>query len=166
MESLHIDDLPTAIRAVKKLLRAGLPNYKEVFQQVEAEIQRNVATIVEQRARGESVIPEIQYADIAADRVSAAQIASIKDRGACVVRDVFSRERAERWDAQVAEYVESNDLDEKLAHRAEDRYFGNLASSKPQIYGIYWSKPQVEARPGARTHSDARLSEPPLETRQ
>ncbi|MGF6967222.1 hypothetical protein OKW43_004250 [Paraburkholderia sp. WC7.3g] len=146
MESLHIDDLPTAIRAVKKLLRAGLPNYKEVFQEVEAEIQRKVATIVEQRARGDSVIPEIQYADIAADRVSAAQIASIKDRGACVVRGVFSRERAEGWDAQVAEYVESNDLDEKLAHRAEDKYFGNLASSKPQIYGIYWSKPQVEAR--------------------
>ncbi|TDN62114.1 DUF1479 domain-containing protein [Paraburkholderia sp. BL10I2N1] len=146
MESLHIDDLPTAIGAVKKQLRAGLPNYKEVFQEVEAEIQRKVATIVEQRARGESVIPEIQYADIAADRVSDGQIASIKDRGACVVRGVFSRERAERWDVEVAEYVKSNGLDEKLAHRAEDKYFGNLASSKPQIYGIYWSRPQVEAR--------------------
>lgn len=146
MESLQIDDLPTAIRAVKAQLRAALPHYKEVFQEVEAEIQRKVAIIVAQRARGESVIPEIQYADIAANRVSAGQIALIKDRGACVVRGVFSRERAERWDAQVAEYVESNGLDEKLAHRAEDKYFGNLASSKPQIYGIYWSKPQVEAR--------------------
>jgi len=37
-------------------------------------------------------------------------------------------------------------LDEKLAHAAEDKYFGNLGMSKPQIYGIYWSRPQVQAR--------------------
>lgn len=146
MESLHIDDLPTAIRAVKKQLRAELPNYKEVFQQVEAEIKRKVGIIVEQRARGESVIPEIQYADITTGRMSEDQVALVKDRGACVVRGVFSPERAGQWDAQIAAYVDANRLDEKLAHRAEDKYFGDLASSKPQIYGIYWSQPQVEAR--------------------
>jgi hypothetical protein len=47
---------------------------------------------------------------------------------------------------QVTEYVEENDLDAKLAHAAEDKYFGTLASAKPQIYGIYWSRPQVRAR--------------------
>ena len=33
-----------------------------------------------------------------------------------------------------------------MANAAEDKYFGMLASAKPQIYGIYWSRPQVEAR--------------------
>lgn len=146
MESLHIQDLPAAIRAVKKQLRDNLPRYKEVFQEVEAEIRRKVDAITELRRRGEPVIPEIQYVDIVARRVSDEAIAAIRDRGACVVRGVFSAQRAAAWDDAIAGYVEANHLDEKLAHRAEDKYFGDLASGKPQIYGIYWSGPQVEAR--------------------
>jgi hypothetical protein len=146
VESLHIEDMPAAIRSVKKQLRQSLPNYREVFEEVDAEIRRKVDVIVGQRQRGEPVIPEIQYADIAAGTVSESTIAAIKDRGACVVRGVFSPERAEAWDNQIAQYVERNRLDEKLAHRAEDKFFGTLSSSKPQIYGIYWSGPQVEAR--------------------
>ncbi|NIE63065.1 DUF1479 domain-containing protein [Burkholderia sp. Ax-1719] len=140
------EDLPEAIRSVKRQLREALPNYKEVFQEVEAEIKRKAAVIIEQRRRGESVIPEIQYSDIASQRISKEAIAQIKERGACVVRGVFSPERAGAWNDEIAEYVERNNLDEKLAHRAEDKFFGTLASSKPTIYGIYWSGPQVEAR--------------------
>ncbi|MEX3809947.1 DUF1479 domain-containing protein [Paraburkholderia sp. BR13439] len=149
MESLHIEDLPAAIRSVKKQLRQRLPNYREVFEQVDAEIRRKVEVIAQERQHGDAVIPEIQYADIAEGRVSAATIATIKDRGACVVRGVFSAERAGAWDEEIAQYVERNRLDDKLAHRAEDKFFGTLASSKPQIYGIYWSGPQVEARQSA-----------------
>ena len=146
MESLHIEDLPATIRSVKKQLRQSLPNYREVFEQVDAEIRRKVEVIAQERQRGEAVIPELQYADIAEGRVSAQAIAAIKDRGACVVRGVFSAERAGAGDNEIAQYLEHNRLDDKLAHRAEDKFFGTLASSKPQIYGIYWSGPQVEAR--------------------
>ncbi|MFP4893421.1 DUF1479 domain-containing protein [Paraburkholderia sp. EG304] len=146
MESLHIEDLPAAIRSVKKQLRQSLPNYREVFEQVDAEIRRKVEVIAQERQHGDPVIPEIQYADIAEGRVSEQAIATLKDRGACVVRGVFSPERASAWDDEIARYVERNRLDAKLAHRAEDKFFGTLASSKPQIYGIYWSGPQVEAR--------------------
>jgi hypothetical protein len=146
MESLHIEDLPAAIRSVKQQLRQSLPNYREVFEQVDAEIRRKVEVIAEERQHGKAVIPEIQYADIAEGRVSEQAMATIKDRGACVVRGVFSPERAGAWDDEIAQYVQRNRLDDKLAHRAEDKFFGTLASSKPQIYGIYWSGPQVEAR--------------------
>ncbi|MFD1557153.1 DUF1479 domain-containing protein [Paraburkholderia silviterrae] len=146
MESLHIEDLPAAIRSVKRQLRQRLPNYRETFEQVDAEIRRKVDVIAQERRRGESVIPEIRFADIAARCVSEQAIAAIKERGACVVRGVFSRERAGAWDDEIAQYVARNRLDDKLAHRAEDKFFGTLASSKPQIYGIYWSGPQVEAR--------------------
>lgn len=149
MESLHVEDLPAAIRSVKKQLRQSLPNYREVFEQVDADIRRKVEVIAQARQRGEAVIPEIQYGDIAEGLVSARAIAAIKDRGACVVRSVFSPERAGAWDDEIAQYVERNRLDDKLAHRAEDKFFGTLASSKPQIYGIYWSGPQVEARQSA-----------------
>ena len=61
-------------------------------------------------------------------------------------RNVFDRALVEGWDRDIADYVERNDLDTRLQNRAEDKYFGQLASSKPQIYGVYWSKPQVLAR--------------------
>ncbi len=146
MDALHIEDLPAAIRAAKRQLRQNLPCYREVFRDVEDDIRRQAAHIVAQRQRGEAVIPEIAYADIAGQCVSDAAIAALRTRGACVVRGVFGVPRASAWDDAIAQYVDSNRLDEKLARRAEDRYFGNLASGKPQIYGIYWSRPQVEAR--------------------
>lgn len=143
---LKIDDLPTAIRHAKRELRARLPNYRDVFAEVEADMNAQATHIAALRERGESVIPEIAFEDIAAQRVDAEHIALVKARGACVIRRVFDRKLAEQWDRDIADYVERNRLDAKLPHRAEDKYFGQLASSKPQIYGVYWSKPQVLAR--------------------
>jgi hypothetical protein len=144
--ALKIDDLPAAIRQAKQELRARLPNYRDVFAEVDEAIRAEAARLAAQRGRGENVIPEIQFSDIAEQRVSAAQIDLVKTRGACVIRNVFDRSKVEQWDRDIAEYVERNDLDTRLKTRAEDKYFGQLASSKPQIYGVYWSKPQVLAR--------------------
>jgi hypothetical protein len=149
MAALHIEDLPAAIRQAKRELREQLPNYREVFAEVEAAIGEEARRIAALRARGEPVIPEIDFRDIAEGRVSAAQIEELKARGACVIRNVFDPARVAQWDAEIAQYVERNDLDARLAHRAEDRYFGQLQSSRPQIYGIYWSRPQVLARESA-----------------
>jgi Protein of unknown function (DUF1479) len=149
MQPFHIDNLPGAIRQAKQDLRKALPHYAEVFAEVESDIKRQAAIIVGQRARGEHVIPELTYADIAAGRVSRETVDAIKSRGACVVRQVFSADLARQWDAEIAEYVETNHLDQRLLHRAEDKYFGTLSSSKPQIYGVYWSKPQTVARQSA-----------------
>jgi hypothetical protein len=144
--ALQIDDLPAAIRTAKRELREALPNYRAVFADVETAINEVAQRIAKLRDRGEPVIPEIQFEDIVANRVSAEQIARVKTRGACVIRKVFDRSLVEQWDHGIADYVERNNLDAKLMNRAEDKYFGQLASSKPQIYGVYWSKPQVLAR--------------------
>ena len=141
-----IDNLPQAIRSTKRELREALPNHAEVFRQVEAEMRRRVNAIVKEREAGEPVIPIVQYSDVKAGVVPAELIARIQDRGACVVRRTFAPEQAEAWDREIAHYVEENGLDAKLANAAEDKYFGTLASAKPQIYGIYWSRPQVQAR--------------------
>ena len=144
--SLVIENLPEAIRSTKKQLRAALPGYKEVFREVEADMRERVEEIVSEREAGHDVIPVVQYADVASKKVPAELVKKIKSRGACVVRQTFSREQATGWDDEIAAYVERNNLDAKLANRAEDKYFGTLAAAKPQIYGIYWSRPQVEAR--------------------
>jgi Protein of unknown function (DUF1479) len=144
--AFEIDNLPEAIRSTKQALRKALPNHSEVFRQVEAEMRRRVDTIVKERESGQSVIPTVQYLEVKAGAVSAELIAKIKERGACVIRGTFDRAQAEDWDNEIATYVEENDLDAKMANAAEDKYFGTLASAKPQIYGIYWSRPQVQAR--------------------
>ena len=141
-----VENLPEAIRQVKKLLRAELPNYAEVFRDAESEIRRKVAQVVKERDGGDPVIPIIHYSEITGGGVSPQAIAKIKERGACVIRNVFATEQARTWDDELGRYVNENGLYEKLAHAAEDKYFGNLAAAKPQIYGVYWSRPQVEAR--------------------
>ncbi len=142
----QVENLPEAIRELKRKLRRDLPTYSTVFQEVVAEMRAKIAQIVKEREAGQTVIPVLQYEDIATDSVSPEMVSKIKDRGACVVRQTFASEQARAWDDEIARYVEENGLDEKLAHAAEDKYFGTLASAKPQIYGIYWSRPQVQAR--------------------
>ena len=72
-------------------------------------------------------------------------VAAIRRRGCAVVKGTFPRERAERWNAALAAYLEDNRFAESYRGPADD-VFGGLASSRPQIYGVYWSRPQMEAR--------------------
>ena len=142
----EVENLPEAIRDVKRKLRRELPAYASVFQDVEKDLRQKVAQIVKEREAGETVIPVLEYTEIAGNAVRPEMIAKIRDRGACVVRNTFATEQARAWDDEIGRYVEENGLNEKLANAAEDKYFGTLQAAKPQIYGIYWSRPQVEAR--------------------
>jgi hypothetical protein len=144
--NFQVENLPEAIREARGKLRRELPSYASVFQKIENEMRCSVAAIVKEGEAGETVIPVLHYSDIATGTVSPAMTAKIRDRGACVIRETFAQEQARAWDDEIGRYVEENRLNEKLANAAEDRYFGTLAAAKPQIYGIYWSRPQVEAR--------------------
>lgn len=144
--NLHIDDLPLAIRNIKQQLRKNLPNYKEVFADLENDMKRQIETIRQELERGENPVPQIDADDIIHNRISVRQKALIRERGCCTVKGVFPEEKARTWNQEIGDYLERNDFVEKLKNAAEDNYFGTLAASKPQIYGIYWSKPQVEAR--------------------
>src|SRR5580765_5358472 len=144
--TIQVENLPEAIREAKKKLRRELPSYATAFQLIEKEMRRRVAEIVKEGEAGETVIPVLHYSDIAAGTVTSAMISKIRDRGACIIRETFAVEQARSWDDEIGRYVEENGLNEKLANAAEDKYFGNLAAAKPQIYGIYWSRPQVQAR--------------------
>jgi hypothetical protein len=137
----EIEDLPKLVRDTKKSLRVALPGYADAFQKVESEMRTRVHAIVKERESGQAVVPIVHYSDIAAGSVPAEMIAKIKQRGACVIRETFSPSQANAWNDEISTYVEKNGLDAKLTNAAEDKYFGTLASAKPQIYGIYWSRP-------------------------
>jgi len=60
----------------------------------------------------------------------------IRSRGCCIVRDVVSHEQAIEWKNRMYNYVKRH------PYVAGDP----LPTEDPQIWKVYWTKPQVEAR--------------------
>ena len=113
------------IIAAKRELRARIPDLAERFAQATLDIEAQVAAIASERAQGLSPIPQVDFG--ALETIDAARVA--------------------RWNAELAAYLADNRyLERQQQKRGLDKYFATLESSRPQIYGIYWSKPQMEAR--------------------
>ena len=145
-------DLKAAIREVKAALRARIAasgrTVEEVFAVIERRVAARVAEIVAQKERGEVVWPVIHYADIAAGTVSDEALALLHRRGCLVVRGHFPREQALAWDGEIVDYVERNRFFENYRGPGDD-FFGSVGS-KPEIYPIYWSSAQMQARQSDR----------------
>src|SRR3954471_6415595 len=139
------DDIPRAIRETKAELRERIGDVAAAFAEAEAAVRAEVAEVVAQRERGEQVWPVVQFADIAAGTVPADLIAAVRRRGCAVVKGTFGRARAEAWDRELVSYLDRNDFAGKYRY-VDDGIFGGLAASKPSIFPIYWSRPQMEAR--------------------
>lgn len=150
MAPLKIDNIPDAVRQIKAQLRQQLPNYRQVFAELDADMRRQIARLNHEQQRGEHPVPQLEANDILNQRVTEQQKNLIRQRGCCVIKGVFPRQQASDWNQQIGAYLDENQFVEKLKNAAEDNYFGNLKQGKPQIYGIYWSRPQVEARQDAR----------------
>lgn len=129
----------------KKLLKKQITDLPERFAKLTAIVEKEVQQIEKERAQGIEPIPEIEFANL--HQVSSEQIQKIKSRGCLVIRNVFDRKKVEAWNDDITEYLASNQyLEKSVAKRGIDQYFSTLASSKPQIYGIYWSQAQMQAR--------------------
>jgi Protein of unknown function (DUF1479) len=142
------DDIPSAIREMKSAVRARIEvngrTAASVVEEIEDYLRAEIADIEATRARGENVWPDIEFADLAAGTVTAEMSANVKRRGCAVVRGTFDRAEAQQWDADIVEYVESNHFFENYRGPADD--FFSSVDSKPEIYPIYWSKAQMQAR--------------------
>jgi hypothetical protein len=68
------DDVPGAIREIKRALRARIVasgrTVEEVFAVIEARVRAQVEEVAGAKRRGESVWPVINYADVAAGTVT------------------------------------------------------------------------------------------------
>ena len=141
-------DLPAAIRQIKAALRARIAasgrTVEEVFAVVEQQVKTEVEETTAARKGGETIWPVIDYADIEAGTVSVEALALLRRRGCLVVRGHFDREQALRWDRDIVRYVDGNKFFENYRGPADD-FFGSVGS-KPEIYPIYWSPTQMQAR--------------------
>jgi hypothetical protein len=145
-------DLPGAVREIKAAIRARIAasgrTVEEVFAVVERRIEAEVEQVEAAIERGEPVWPVIDYADIEAGTVPAEQLDLLRRRGCLVVRGHFEREQALGWDRNIVEYVEGNRFFETYRGPGDD-FFGTVGS-KPEIYPIYWSTAQMQARQSER----------------
>lgn len=121
-------------------------NFADLSECVAAEIDdiRKIA------AAGESPVPVVRYDRLAESSEETREL--IRRRGCVVVRGVFSEKQASDWNEELGRYVADNGYYEQEREKRgmdTDTYFGSLADGKPQIFGIYWSRPQVMARQSA-----------------
>lgn len=134
------------ITATKRKLRS-LADTKVAFATVRDAMLREVEVIRAAQSAGRQVVPEISYAAIREDGVDDAVRQEIKRRGCVVVRGVFDRAQAEEWNDEIGQYVDRNNYFERAKEKAGiDKYFSALDAGRPQIFGLYWSKPQIMAR--------------------
>lgn len=110
----------------------------ELFESAARRMRAEVADVVAETERG-GAIPVVSFEEVAAGAVDDATVATVRRRGCLVVRGTFDRDLAERWDADIADYLERN--------RFEDAYLARYPDAATRrIWGVYWSPSQVAAR--------------------
>lgn len=144
-------DVGDAIRATKREIKSQT-DVRDAFERLSRHIEKRVEDVERRRDTGERVWPEIAYDTLASGGVPDDAITAVRDRGCLVVRGHFPRSQALDWDQQLVDYVETNDFDSKYTGPGDD-FFGTLSAtaSRPEIFPLYWSRPQMLARQDERT---------------
>ena len=133
------------IKAIKKELRNFSKNYVENFNKIEKFIKDEIDQILTLKKKNTSIIPEINFNQI--DQENIQEINNIKKRGCVIIRDVFDDKMIQNLNVKLEKYIDENNYYEDQKKKSNlDKYFSDLQSAKPQIYGLYWSKAQIEIR--------------------
>lgn len=138
-------DHKAAIRQLKRELRAQIGDVQAVFNKLSDSIATRVAEINALKNKGESVWPVIPFNDVKNGTITDAQREAVKRRGCAVIKGHFPREQALAWDQSMLDYLDLNKFDE-VYKGPGDNFFGTLTASRPEIYPIYWSQAQMQAR--------------------
>lgn len=141
-----MNDVPAAVRDSQRQLRREVRDLPGRFARLGEALEAEVAAIRAEQAQG-GAVPELHYRDVAAGKVSAAQMAHIKRRGCVVIRRVFDPDMVGAWNEAIGRYIDAVQYLQRMPQKAGlDKYFSALGSSRPQIYSLYWSLPQMQAR--------------------
>ena len=140
-----LDDFSHQIRLSKKTLRNKSKDYILNFKKIEKFIKKEIREIDELKKSSKEIIPEINFNKLNKPQLNI--IDAIHRRGCVIIRDVFEDNKINNLNLELEAYIEKNGYFEDQKKKADlDKYFSDLKSAKPQIYGLYWSKPQIEIR--------------------
>ena len=141
-----MEQIKQSIITSKKLLIEQY-NVKKSFNIAQSNIKKEVDIILELQHKEIPVIPEIDFQSIVNGNISSSDITNLKQRGSVIIRNVFDKQQASEWNDEIGEYITFNDYFTKSIDRqGMDNYFSQLKSGAPQIFGLYWSRPQMLAR--------------------
>lgn len=142
---IDIKNIEQLIKEEKKILRSKSKNYKENFSKIENFIEKEIVQIENSKKSAENIIPEINFKDLSDNLYEFKN--ELKKRGCVIVRDVFDDTLMHQMNKDLESYIEENNYYEDQKKKADiDKYFSDLQSGKPQIFGLYWSKTQVNIR--------------------
>ena len=142
---IDLDNIEEIIIQEKNNLKSKSKNYIENFLEIEKFITDEIINIEELNKNNKNIIPEVKFDDL---KLNLKDLTSeVKKRGCVVIRDVFDDDLIIQMNKDLEQYIEENNYYEDQKKKADiDKYFSDLKSGKPQIFGLYWSKPQVNIR--------------------
>ena len=142
---IDIKNIEQLIKEEKKILRSKSKNYRENFSKIENFIEKEIVQIENSKKSAENIIPEINFKDLSDNLYEFKN--ELKKRGCVIIRDVFDDTLMHQMNKDLESYIEENNYYEDQEKKADiDKYFSDLQSGKPQIFGLYWSKTQVNIR--------------------
>ena len=140
-----IEDIDNEIKSAKKILRKKSKDYIQNYKKIKKFIDIEVEEINRLKNLNQSIIPEICFDSI--DGNNDKLIKNIKQRGCVIVRNVFNEQVINNLNKELEDYINTNHYYADQKKKSDlDKYFSDLKSGKPQIFGLYWSKPQIEIR--------------------
>jgi len=142
---INLEKIEKKIIKEKNFLREKSQNYNNNFLNIKKYIEKEIINIEELKKNNLNIIPEINLNDLESN--SEKFITEVKNRGCVVIRDVFEDSMMKKMNTELETYIEENNYYEDQKKKANiDNYFSDLKSGKPQIFGLYWSKTQVNIR--------------------
>ena len=142
---LEIGDIKSEISQAKQRLKQRGIDYTAVFKDMSASVKREIEEIKALRDSGKQVIPEVDFNKLGAEGFSEADKNLIKKRGCVIIRNTFPSSLAQDWNEQIGDYIKAVGYYEN-PDKGLDKYFSSLQEGKPQIFSVYWSLPQIQAR--------------------
>jgi hypothetical protein len=145
--STNTVDVSEEIAAFKRSLAGRRDVLKRAYDDVRGHVGRTADAIQTAVAAGKPVVPEVDFRTVRDGQVPEATRVAIRRTGCVVVRGVFPVSVASAWFDELGAYLETNHYEEReVEKRSLDLYFSALKAGRPQIFNVYWSKPQVNAR--------------------
>ena len=148
---IDLNNIEEVIKEEKKVLRNKSKNYKENFSEIKNFIEKEILHIETLKKNGINIIPEINFKDLSSSLIEFKK--EVKNRGCVVIRDVFDDSLIHQMNKDLESYIDENNYYEDQKKKSDiDKYFSDLKSGKPQIFGLYWSKTQVNIRQSNELH--------------
>jgi hypothetical protein len=145
---IDLKNIEEIIIKEKNILRNKSKNFRENFSKIEKYILSEIIKIEDLKKNNKQIIPEIKFQDLNSNTEEFER--EVKQKGCVIIRDVFEDSMMHKMNKDLENYIEENNYYEDQKKKADlDKYFSELKSGKPQIFGLYWSKTQVQIRQSA-----------------